>query len=164
MRLTKFAPSAAVVTIVLSACTTPNEVAKPTDITLEKAIFDVADSLNHLQLRTANRTKVGLIVDEATVTFNVAATANNAATAGASLDALPVSQGGKAGLSVSNTMTNNGTRGNTITVTFKNMATADYSKGGFDLIAWCRKQPKPKPPICDPQMLTAPSSQKGDSY
>ncbi|NNU66535.1 hypothetical protein G9X67_14750 [Rhizobium sp. WYCCWR 11152] len=140
----------------LSGCTTPNEVAKPTDITLEKAIFDVADSLNHLQLRTANRAKVGLIVDEATVTFNVAATADNAATGGATLEALPVSAGGKAGLSISNTLTNNATRGNTITVTFKNMATADYSKGGFDLVTWCKKQPEPKPLICKPHMTTVP--------
>ncbi|MBY3228546.1 hypothetical protein [Rhizobium laguerreae] len=152
MKITNFFPVIASCVLCLSACTTPNEVAKPSEITLEKAIFDVADSLNQLQQRTANRAKIGLIVDEATVTFNVAATANNAGTGSASLNALPLSAGGTAGLSVSNTLTNNGTRGNTITVTFKNMATADYSKGGFDFIAWCKKQPEPKPPVCQPQM------------
>ena len=127
--------------LALNGCTTPNDVAKPSDITLEKAIFDVADSLNNLQARTGGRAKVGLIVDEATVTFNVAASANNAATGSASLD-IPVSAGGKAGLSVSNTLTNNADRGNTITVVFKNIGTADYSKGGLTMLERCRKNPK----------------------
>jgi hypothetical protein len=155
MGFSKILPTAVgVCALALSACTTPNEVARPSDITLDKAISDVADGLNNLQLRTANRSKVGLIVDEATVTFTVAATANNAATAGASLDSLPVSQGGKAGLSVSNTLTNNGTRGNTITVVFKNIGTADYSKGGLTMLERCRLNPKL--PECKKIMNTAP--------
>ncbi|WP_426289064.1 hypothetical protein ACN9MC_04925 [Ensifer adhaerens] len=124
-----------------TSCASPNQVADPTEITLERAINEVADSLNNLQTRTANRQKIGLIVDQATVTFNVAATATNTASANGSLNALPLGTGGTGTLSVSNSLVNDGTRGNTITVVFKNIATADYSKGGLTMVERCRKNP-----------------------
>ncbi|MBZ3696000.1 hypothetical protein [Phyllobacterium calauticae] len=126
---------------IVSGCSTPQQVARPSDITLDNAITQVADSLNKIQIRTANRQKIGLIVDEATVTFNIAASSTNKSTVSADLSAAPL-VGGKAGLSISNELTNQGNRGNTITVVFKNMGTADYTKGGPGMIEYCRHHPQ----------------------
>ena len=127
--------------VATSSCSTPNQVAKPSSITLDAAINEVADSLYRLQKKTESREKVGLIVDEATVEFNVAASATNTTTTGGGLTVIPTSIG-QGGLSVSNELTNTGSRGNTIKVTFKNIATADYSKGGAEMAARCAKNPK----------------------
>lgn len=123
----------------LNGCTTPNQVAKPSDITLDKAIIEVADSLKNVQQMTADRKKVGLIVDEAKVEFQIAAKATNTSTVSASASDVPLGVGGTAGLSVSNQIVNEGSRGNTVTVTFRNIATADYSKGGKEMVAKCSK-------------------------
>lgn len=132
----------------LAGCATPNQVARPTDISLDQAITSVADSLYSLQTKTNGRDKIGLIVDEATVEFTIAASANNTTTTGATISAIQMA-GGEAGLSVSNELVNTGTRGNTIKITFKNIATADYSKGGKEMAEKCAKNSTgcPKTPM-----------------
>lgn len=125
--------------LALASCTTPGMVAKPSDVTLDTAIIEVADSLKHVQQQTADRKKVGLIVDEAQVQFQIAAKSTNTGSIGGSVTAVPLGVGGTAGLTVSNQVVNEGSRGNTVTVTFKNIATADYSKGGKEMVAHCSK-------------------------
>jgi hypothetical protein len=125
----------------LVGCTMPRQVAEPSQITLDRAILEVADSLANVQKATADRKKAGLIVDEAKVEFNVVAKATNTANGSTSISAVPLSIGGTAGLTVSNQLVNEGTRSNTVTVTFKNIATADYSKGGKEIVERCGKTP-----------------------
>lgn len=70
--------------------------------TLERAIIEVADSLKSVQQQTADRKKVGMIVDEAKVEFQIAAKAANTAAGSGNIAAVPLGLGGTAGLSVSN--------------------------------------------------------------
>lgn len=114
--------------LLLQACAyRPAEVADPNDISLRKAIFDVADTLAETKARTRNRDKVGLYVDEAVVTFNISSksTESESLKIGASAPAgfLPVSASGEASL------VNEGSRGNTITITFKNIGTTKATPG-----------------------------------
>lgn len=99
----------------------PEEVADPKSISLRSAVFDVADTLAATKERTRNREKVGLYVDEATVVFNVAAksTETTGLKLGASSPAgfVPITFSGE------NSLANEGNRGNTVTVKFKNIAT-----------------------------------------
>ncbi|MES0110149.1 hypothetical protein [Mesorhizobium sp. M0013] len=121
---------------------TPREVADPKAITLNAALIDVADSLNDMRSRTANRDKFGLLVDEVTVTFNVSSKATDTGKLAVSVANIPVG-GGVLGASGENTLVAEGNRGNQITVKFKNLATADLSKGDKQFIENCRKHPKP---------------------
>lgn len=125
--------------VTLTACNGAGQVAKPSDITLEKAIIEVADSLKSVQQQTADRKKVGMIVDEAKVEFQIAAKATNTANGSANISAVPLGIGGTGGLSVSNQLVNEGSRGNTVTVTFKNIATANYNNGGKEMVEKCKK-------------------------
>ncbi len=90
-----------------------------------------------------------MIADEAVVEFNIAAGATNKSTVGANADAIPMGVGGTLGLSVSNEAFSEGSRGNTVKITFKNIATADYSKGGAEMVKRCLRVPQPAgcPPI-----------------
>jgi hypothetical protein len=108
--------------VVLSGCGyRSEEVADVNSITLRKAVFDVADTLEAVKEHTKNRDKVGLYVDEAQVTFNVAAKAVDTTDLklGASSPSgfIPVSASADFG------NTSEGDRGNQITITFKNAAT-----------------------------------------
>jgi hypothetical protein len=107
------------------------QVADPSSITLDAALNDVADSLYQLRQKTLDRDKVGLAVDEVSVTFNVSARANNTGTATANASISPPMTGGTGGLMVSNTLINEGIRGNQVVVKFKNLATADLTKGAL---------------------------------
>ncbi|MES0101729.1 hypothetical protein [Mesorhizobium sp. M0019] len=120
---------------VVSGCGyTARQVAEPSSITLDAALGDVADSLNNLHQRTQNREKLGMAVDEVSVTFQISAKGASTTTAGASAAGVPLGAvGGTGGLSISNTLANEGNRGNTIVVKFKNLATADLSKGSLAL-------------------------------
>src|SRR4051794_18972907 len=77
----------------LAACAyRPNDVADLDTITLHDAVFDVADTLYEVREHTRNRPKSGLIIDEATVVFNVSAKSTE--TSGLKLDtAAPASVG-----------------------------------------------------------------------
>jgi hypothetical protein len=109
----------------------PTQIAKPTNITLGQAVDEVATTLHNLHDKYENKPKVGLIADSAEVKFEIAASATN--TGGATLNlAAPLAVGNlSAGLSDTNVAQAN--RGNTITLEFKNIATADFSKGAYSL-------------------------------
>lgn len=118
----------------LAGCGTfsPREVAEPSGITVRDAVFEVATTLMEVQDLVPPEKRSGLLADDVTVTFNVAAT--SATTSSANLNISNVvlpngSLGGDAGFE----NTSHGTRGNQITIKFKNIATADMSKGAFSL-------------------------------
>lgn len=115
--------------IVLSGCGTftPKEVADPRAITLNDAMIDVADSLNDMRAKAERRGNFGLIVDEVIVTFNVSSQATNTGKLSVTASNVPVA-GGVLGASAENTLVATGIRGNQITITLKNLATADTSK------------------------------------
>ncbi|WJR66957.1 hypothetical protein QTA58_22660 [Neorhizobium sp. CSC1952] len=142
MKISYSAP-AVLTGLLLSACTTPIQTAKPSDITVRAAVIEVADALYEVQQRAANRPKAGMIADEAIIEFNVAAKSTNKATASADAKSIPLGVGGTLGLAVSNEAYTEGSRGNTIKITFKNLATADYSKGGKEMADRCLVQNPP---------------------
>lgn len=130
------------ISLVLSACTHVQEVANPTDITLKAAILEVADSIYEAQQHTQGRPKAGLIVDEATVQFNVSAKATAKTTIGGEAAGIPLNPAGTLKLSVSNEVYSEGNRGNTVTVKFKNLATAAVNKNGLEFLKNCAANPR----------------------
>jgi hypothetical protein len=139
---------------ILGGCTTPNQVATPSDVTLRSAVIELTDTLYLAQMRAAGRPKTGLIADSAVVEFNIAAKATNKANANAGGEGIPLGVGGTLGLSVANEAYSEGSRGNKITLTFKNIATADYSKGGAAIADRCLRTPQP--PGCPPIIMNIP--------
>lgn len=111
---------------------TPRQVAEPSSVTVRDAVFEVATTLRDVQNLVPPDQRAGLLADEVTVVFNVAATAST--TSGADLRisnvALPSGTLG-AGASTENVST--GSRGNQITIKFRNIATADMTKGALSL-------------------------------
>lgn len=122
---------------------TPREVADPSAITLKAALVDVADSLNEMRARTQPRDKFGLIPDEVTVTFNIAAHGTNTGKLNVTASGVPLSPG-TLGASADNTQVAESNRGNQIIVKFKNIATADLSKGNKTLVDRCFVNNPPK--------------------
>ena len=113
---------------ILPGCTyRPEEVADPRSISLQSAVFEVADTLAATRARTKDRDKVGLYVDEAVVSFNVAAksTESTGLKLGASAPAGFVPLNASADYS----LVGEGSRGNTVTITFKNIASLGKSAG-----------------------------------
>lgn len=111
---------------------TPRQVAEPSAISLKQAVFEVADSLNEVQERVPLQRRSGLIADEVTIVFNVAASSTTTNKAG--LTVSNVALAGVGGTLTANGETQNvsaGNRGNTVTIKFKNIATADMSKSSF---------------------------------
>lgn len=111
---------------------TPRQVAEPSSVTVRDAVFEVATTLRDVQDLVPPDKRAGLLADEVTVVFNVAATATT--TSGADLRisnvALP---SGTLGAGASTENISLGTRGNQITIKFKNIATADMTKGALTL-------------------------------
>lgn len=116
--------SICVLSISLAACAyRPEEVADPNNITLRAAVFDVADTLHEVRERARYRPKTGMIADEATVVFNISAKSNE--TSGLKLDgSLPANVGLPLSFSSQYQLANEGSRGNQITLKFKNVVTA----------------------------------------
>lgn len=117
----------------------PHEVADPHAITLKAAITDVANSLSDVKAMTKARSQIGLYPSEATVEFNIASKSTEEDTLKIDASAptgfiFPIS--GSAG----STLTNEGSRGNKITVTFKNIIDSKMSKADIDR---CLKTPRP---------------------
>ncbi|MDL2407653.1 hypothetical protein PY650_18700 [Rhizobium calliandrae] len=111
----------------------PTEVAKPTQITLRRAVNDVADTLQDLNAKYKNAPKIGMMVDDVTVKFEIAASATNTSDAELKLAAPLSAGGGNLGLTASDQNVAQANRGNTITINFKNIATADMSNGVYSL-------------------------------
>ncbi|AYG59020.1 hypothetical protein [Rhizobium jaguaris] len=121
----------------LASCAsfTPAQVAKPSDISLDTALNDVADSLHRLQKKYAGKDKIGMMVDEVQVQFAIAVTAGDTGNVQLNVADVPIgTAGGTLGASAGHGESSSANRGNTITVTFKNVATADLSKGSFSFI------------------------------
>lgn len=136
----RFALAFIVCPIVLSGCGTftPRQVAEPSEISLKKAVFEVADALNEVQDRVPLQRRSGLLADEVTVVFNVAATSTTTNSAGLTISNVPLA--GDGGILGANAQTQNvslGNRGNTVTIKFKNIATADMSKSRFKATRIC---------------------------
>ncbi|MGO4570161.1 hypothetical protein AB4Z52_35335 [Rhizobium sp. 2YAF20] len=136
--------SASVVICMTGCASTPTEVAKPTDITLGEAVNQVATSLHSLQNEYKDQPKVGLMADSATVTFVVAASSTN--TRGATLNVAAPLTAGNLTAGLSDSLVSNGNRGNTVVIQFKNIMTADLSKGGYSYFRAAEK-PRPSPPV-----------------
>ncbi|MUO42998.1 hypothetical protein [Agrobacterium vitis] len=115
--------------LILCSCGTytPAQVAKPSEVSLRAAVFDVADTLRDVQGRVPPEKKTGLLVDEVTVVFNVAASATKTDKAGLSISNVPLAAG-TVGVTADSQNAATGSRGNTVTIKFKNVATADMSK------------------------------------
>jgi len=117
----------------------PPEVADPHAITLKAAVIDVADSLSAVKQLTRTRQQIGLYPSEATVEFNIASKSTEE-------DTLKIDASAPSGFlfpisgSAASTLTNEGSRGNKITITFKNIMDSKMSKVDIDL---CRKSPRP---------------------
>ncbi|MBB4272801.1 hypothetical protein [Rhizobium mongolense] len=122
----------AICSIVAGCAYRPPDVAKPTDITLREAVNDVADTLHQVNGRYKNSEKVGLMVDDVTVKFEIAASAKSTQKGTLNIADVPLAQGTIGG-ELSDENIADGRRGNTITITFKNIATADMTKGIYSL-------------------------------
>lgn len=82
--------------------------------------------------------KTGLLVDEVQVQFNVAASSQNTTHGNLSISNVPLAGlGGNIGGGVDAQNVSGGNRGNTITITFKNAATADMSKSKVPRSRYC---------------------------
>lgn len=115
---------------------TPREVADPKAITLNAAMVDVANSLNDMRDVTDKRGKLGLLVDEVQVTFNINSKATNTNKLTVGLSNVPVS-GGLFAANAENTLQSEGSRGNQIIIKMKNIATADMSKANKQYVTRC---------------------------
>ncbi|AVH44966.1 hypothetical protein [Agrobacterium tumefaciens] len=127
--------------VILTSCGTytPRQVAEPSAISLKQAIFEVADSLNEVQDRVPVNRRSGLIADEVTVVFNIAAQSTSTSNAGLTVSNVPLAGvGGTFGANGEIQNVSVGNRGNTVTVKFKNIATADMSKSSLKPTRLCR--------------------------
>lgn len=109
----------------------PAEVAKPTDISIKKAMMDVADAIHSVEAAYPPENRVGLIVDEVEIKFNVAAKANNGGTQQLNLATPLNATGGNLSAMVQGQQSSESNRGNIVTVKLKNIATADMTKGAY---------------------------------
>jgi len=127
------------ISLLLSACAyRPNDVADPREISLRTAVFDVATTLADLQQVRRGQPKVGMIADEATVTFNVSAKSNETGDLKVDAEPAPI-VGFPITLGTQYTLANESNRGNQITITFKNIATAKISPGDRALLERCAR-------------------------
>lgn len=115
---------------------TPREVADPKAITLNAAMVDVAESLNDMRDRTTARGKLGMLVDEVEVTFNISSKATSTDKLAVSAANIPVA-GGILGANADSQLVAEGNRGNQITIKLKNIATADMSKASKEYVRVC---------------------------
>jgi hypothetical protein len=117
----------------LAGCATfgPRDVAEPSDITIKAAMHEVAEGLVELRKELdREKMKVGLLVDEVNVNFNV--TANATDTRKLSID---LSNGAattsviNAAFKASDELVATGARGNTVQIKLKNIYTATLAPG-----------------------------------
>lgn len=135
------------------------------DITLRQAMVDVADGVQAMRERTANREKAGLIVDEVTVVFNISSKRTSSGELGVGVSAIPVAGGGLSA-NAKSTSGSEDLAGNTITIKLKNVYTSAASKpsngnpnnnGTNNTNTTGRQTPTPNPPTnsVDPRCFQA---------
>jgi hypothetical protein len=114
----------------IAGCSTfaPREIAQPSQVTVKDAVFEVADALRDVQDRVPPEKRAGLIADEVTVVFNIAAGSTVTDKAGLTISNVPLA-GGALGGNIETQNVSNASRGNTITIKFKNIATAETGAG-----------------------------------
>lgn len=115
------------------AAYTPVDVAKPSKIDLVSATTDVARSLVAMRDELKNQDlKTGLIVDQVDVDLNVTASADQGGSQKLTIDAAKTALSG-VGLTadVAGTQNSSANKGNTIHITFKNIATACLNAYGL---------------------------------
>lgn len=118
--------------VALAGCASmrPVDVAKPSELTVDQALLDVATGLNNFrqQARQA-KTSYGLLVDEVTVDLNVTASATDSSklVIDAANIAPSVLAGGTLGGSVTAEAGSTAERGNKIIVKLKNVYTAELN-------------------------------------
>ena len=134
-----------VLSLMLNGCGTytPKEVGDPKAISLSDAMSEVAYSLIRTRQITEAHDKFGLIADEVSITFNVSSKANADGKLCLAPAGIPVA-GGTVGGSVGGGFANESLRSNQIVVKFKNLATADLSKGNLSEVKRCNQTPRPK--------------------
>ena len=120
----------------ISGCTSmkPVDVARPSEITVDGALNDVAQGLNNFRkVGAATNTRYGLIVDEVTVTLKITASANDRSKLVVDVAnvAPTVLQGGNAAIHAEQGGDSSGTRDNTIVVKLKNVYTAQLNAVGL---------------------------------
>ena len=113
----------AVLILVLTSCAsmTPKDVAPPAEISFEDAMFQLGSGFKKM-VEAQGEVKTGLVASEASVTFNVKASAKDSSKLTAELSLAPTTPypksakiGGEVGGS------SEGERGNTVTVKFVNL-------------------------------------------
>ncbi len=112
----------------------PVDVARPSEITVDGALNDVAQGLNNFRkVGAATNTRYGLIVDEVTVTLKITASANDRSKLVVDVAnvAPTVLQGGNAAIHAEQGGDSSGTRDNTIVVKLKNVYTAQLNAVGL---------------------------------
>lgn len=126
--------------VLLSACGSfrPVDVAKPSEITVEEGMRQVASGIATMRDTLKERNaRPGLIVDEATIVFNV--TASSTDTRNLKIDVSRPATAEVIGLNgtASDTLVGTATRGNTITIKLKNAYTAGLNNPGAEAVKYC---------------------------
>jgi hypothetical protein len=126
--------------LLLGGCGTyrPVDVAKPSEITVEEGMREVA--LGIVAMRDTLKehgARPGVLVDEATVVFNVSAASSD--TSSLKIDVARPAAAGIIGISgsASDTLVASGNRGNTITIKLKNATTASINAASAEFIKYC---------------------------
>lgn len=125
----------AAVSLIATGCVSirPVDLAKPSELTVQRALADVAEGLVRMrQLGRENNTVFGLIVDDVTVTLKVTASAgdSNKLVVDAANIQPAVLAGGNLGIKIDNTAESTGNRDNTIEIKMRNVYTADLNELG----------------------------------
>lgn len=120
--------------ISLASCASfrPQDVVQPSDITIQRAMSDVADGLIGMKYKLKDKYKTGLEPDEVDITFNITAGATNKNNVSLDVGAKTpgptvVSVNGSA----SNEQQATASRGNQITIKFRNIWTSDLNQVGL---------------------------------
>ncbi|MDW9814292.1 hypothetical protein GOC60_05170 [Sinorhizobium meliloti] len=136
MRIVSGLILAAIIGLAGCASFTPSEIAKPSDITLDAALQDVVHSLHRAQEQYPSDRRLGLMVDQVDVNFEVAAKASAGGSRQLNIAQVPIGgPGGTLGFTAQGQESSDANRGNTIKITFRNIATADMTKGYYKLVA-----------------------------
>ncbi|WP_448145977.1 hypothetical protein [Labrys miyagiensis] len=127
-------PMMLLASIPLSSCSSfrPQDVVQPSDVTIQHAMSDVADGLIGMKYKLKDKYKTGLEPDEVDITFNITAGATNKNDV--TLDVGAKSPGptvASVNASASNEQVATASRGNQITVKFKNVWTSDLNQVGL---------------------------------
>jgi len=104
----------------MTGCVTTSQIARPTEVTLQKALHDVGASLKAMKEAEGQNFKTGLIAKDVEVVFKIGVSATDKSSLGIELGA-PASSPVSAKLSGSASNENSANRENTITIRYTNL-------------------------------------------